>query len=246
MTSLAAASTARSGDGRPLLRLTEVTKHYGTVPALDHFSLDVFSGDFIALFGPNGAGKTTLLKALASLIKPDSGNLEFAANQAVRGTVGYVSHQSLLYNELTGLENLVFYAHLNQVERADEKAEEMLVKMGLKEAGRVRMRDYSRGMKQRLTLGRALLHDPPLLLLDEPYTGLDQHGGRLLTETLRELKQMRRTVFLVTHNIREGLQLCSRVLIQNHGRLVFNASSRDIADKEFEGIYFRVVGEGEG
>ena len=246
MTSPDGNSPTRSGNGRPLLRLTDVTKRYGNVPALLHFSLDVFSGDFIALFGPNGAGKTTLLKVLASLIKPDSGKLEFSTKQAVRGTVGYVSHQSLLYNELTGLENLVFYARLNQVAQAEKRAQEMLHKMGLKSAARKQVRGYSRGMKQRLTLGRALLHDPPLLLLDEPYTGLDQHGGRLLTETLRGLKEMKRTVFLVTHNAHQGLQLCSRLLIQNQGRLIFESSSQKVSDEEFERIYFRVVGDGKG
>ncbi|MEE8586370.1 MAG: ABC transporter ATP-binding protein [Acidobacteriota bacterium] len=244
MTSPDGDSPTQSGAGRPLLRLTDVSKHYGNVPALHHFSLDVFSGDFIALFGPNGAGKTTLLKVLASLIKPDSGKLEFSTKQAVRGTVGYVSHHSLLYNELTGLENLVFYGRLNQVAQAEKRAEEMLHKMGLKSAAGARVRGYSRGMKQRLTLGRALLHDPPLLLLDEPYTGLDQHGGRLLTETLRGLKELKRTVFLVTHNAHQGLQLCSRVLIQNQGRLIFESSRQKVSDQEFEGIYFRVVGDG--
>lgn len=226
------------------MRLSGVTKRYGSVPALWKLSLDVYTGDFIALFGPNGAGKSTLLKLLASLLGPDQGELIFEGGRLARDSVGYVSHQSLLYNELTGLENLAFYARLYDLDDPGKKASEMLARMELTDAGQLPLRHYSRGMKQRLTLGRALLHDPALLLLDEPYTGLDQHGGRLLTETLRGLRQQGRTVLLVTHNIREGLQLCNRVLIQNRGRIVYRAPRDELDEESLEKIYFEKIEQG--
>jgi len=209
--------------------------------------LEVSQGDSLAIFGPNGAGKTTLLRVIASLTQPTSGDIEFAfeGEHHSRNRVGYVSHLSLLYNELTGFENLLFYARLYDLNEAHDRAAEMLAKMGLKEASNQRSGEYSRGMKQRLTLARALLHEPQVLLLDEPYTGLDQHGSRLFTEVLRGLKQEGRTILLVTHNLGEGLELCDRVIIQNRGELVFHALGEQLDRSGFEKLYFEAVEKGD-
>lgn len=227
----------------PLLRLSKITKRFGGIRAVSSVDLEVSAGDSLAIFGPNGAGKTTLLRVIASLTQPTSGEMEFAfeANNQSRSRVGYVSHLSLLYNELTGLENLLFYAHLYEIQNARDRSAEMLAEMGLEKAGDRRTGEYSRGMKQRLTLARALLHEPQLLLLDEPYTGLDQHGSRLFTEVLRGLKQKGRTILLVTHNLGEGLELCDRVIIQNRGELVFEARREDLDRAGFEKLYFKAV-----
>lgn len=206
--------------------------------------LEISRGDCLAIFGPNGAGKTTLLKVIASLTQPTNGEISFKGHNRRRDGVGYVSHLSLLYNELTGMENLLFYARLFQIKDAQLRAAEMLSKMGLKEARNQPAREYSRGMKQRLTLARALLHEPQLLLLDEPYTGLDQHGCRLFTEVLRGLKQEGRTILLVTHNLGEGLELCNRVMIQNRGEVVFQAPREHVDPSGFERLYFQAVEEG--
>ncbi len=227
----------------PLLCLSGITKRFGVVRAVRNVDLKIFPGDFLSIFGPNGAGKTTLLRIIASLTHPTVGRIEFSEENEdqERVRVGYVSHQSLLYNELTGFENLLFYGNLYGLDKPRRQASEMLIRMGLEEAGQRLVREYSRGMKQRLTLARALLHDPSLLLLDEPYTGLDQHGSRLLTRVLRSVKEEGSTVLLITHNLREGLELCSRAVIQHRGRLVLEASPDELEMAHFENLYLQTV-----
>jgi heme exporter protein A len=160
-----------------------------------------------------------------------------------RRQVGYVSHQTLLYNDLTGRENLEFYARLYGLSAPRERAGAQLAKLGLRDAADSLVRGYSRGMKQRLTLARALLHEPRLLLLDEPYTGLDQHGGRLLSQLLQSVREEGRTVLLITHNLAEGLSLCNRALIQHRGRVVFEADRRTLDPGGFEQTYFQLVAQ---
>lgn len=229
---------------QPLLRVTGVTHRFGLVTALFGVDLEIYPGDFLAIFGPNGAGKSTLLRIIASLIRPTRGNVEFLDGSGSRSRVGYVSHQSLLYPELSGRENLVFYGRLYSLPDPARRAQEMLDQVGLAPAGDLLVRGYSRGMKQRLTLARALLHEPPLLLLDEPYTGLDQHGARLLTSVLQSLRRQGRTVLLITHNLREGYELCTRLLIANRGELVFGAARQDLDYSELEYRYFEAVDDG--
>lgn len=231
-----------SSQPSPLLRLDQVTKKFGTTTAVRNVSLEIYAGDYLAIFGPNGAGKTTLLRIIASLTQPNSGKVEFFGlpDDSARSRVGYVSHQSLLYNELTGFENLVFYARLYGINRPCHRSKKILARMGVHQARDQLVRGYSRGMKQRLTLARALLHEPRLLLLDEPYTGLDQHGCRLLTDILKTLKNEGRTILLVTHNINEGLELCTRAVIQR-SELVFQALREQFDQPEFERLYFQAV-----
>ncbi|MDE2927053.1 MAG: ABC transporter ATP-binding protein [Acidobacteriota bacterium] len=229
------------------LRISNLTKRFGAFRAVSDLTLEIEKGQFAALFGPNGAGKTTLLKLVAGLLKPTSGtiSLRFNGSGAGRRNVGYVSHQSLLYQEMSGMENLLFYSRLYGVARPRERSRRVLERMGLAGAGEQLVREYSRGMKQRLTLGRALLHEPTLLLLDEPYVGLDQQGNRLLTSILRSLRDGTHTVLLVTHNLAEGLELCDRVLIQHRGSLVYDRSSDGLGRREVEAAYLGAV-EGEG
>ena len=237
------AVTASPPASQPLLVLEKLTKQFGNLFALSEIDLEISAGEFVTIFGPNGAGKTTLLRVLASLTSPTKGKVSFLpdGSDPSRHRVGYVSHQSLLYNEMTGRENLVFYGRLYSLFQIDHKATESLKMMGLSESGDLLVRGYSRGMKQRLTLARALLHDPYLLLLDEPYVGLDRQGCRLLTDVLRRLKDQARTVLLITHNLSEGLELCDRVLIQHRGSIVFDASSQDVDRERIESIYFQVI-----
>jgi len=227
----------------PLVRLVNLTRKFGPVTAVKNVNLEIRTGDFLAIFGPNGAGKTTLLKMVASLLPPTSGEVVFLPNGSGpnRSQVGYVSHQTLLYNELTGRENLAFYGQLYSVPDPEEAAGDTLQKMGLREAADLPVRGYSRGMKQRLTLGRALLHQPRLVLLDEPYTGLDQHGCRLLTKILLSLREEGRTVLMITHSLAEGLELGSRVIIQHRGKLVFQANRDEVDRADFENLYFQAV-----
>ena len=227
----------------PILRLSSATKRFGSVAAVREVDLEVCSGDFLVIFGPNGAGKTTLLKMIASLTEPTSGEIQFSIEGGDQNgsRVGYVSHQSLLYNELSGFENLLFYARLYALKNMRKRVTEMVAKMGLQDAQNRLVREYSRGMKQRLTLARALLHEPQMLLLDEPYTGLDQHGGRVLTEVLRKVKEEGKTILLITHNLAEGLELSTRVVIQHRGQIVFHATDPDLDKSDFERLYFQAV-----
>ena len=232
-------------DSTPLLHLSGITKRFEGIRAVSNVNLKVFPGDFLTIFGPNGAGKTTLLRIIASLTQPTVGHIEFSEENVNKGRaqVGYVSHQSFLYNELTGFENLEFYGNLYDFREPRTRASEMLIKMGLEKVGQRLVREYSRGMKQRLTLARALLHAPSLLLLDEPYTGLDQHGSRLLTSVLRNVKEEGSTVILITHNLREGLELCSRAVIQHRGELILEVSSDELEISHFENVYLQMVGD---
>lgn len=197
----------------------------------------------MTLFGPNGAGKTTLLQLIAQLSKPTAGTLIFPDRDTLqlRRLIGYVSHQSLVYGQLSGFENLLFYAKLYGLSDPGGRATSMLAKMDLSRASSQLVATYSSGMKQRLTLGRALIHEPQLLLLDEPYAGLDQHGSRLLTDVLRQLREQGRTVILITHNLAEGLTLADRVLIMRRGELMYEAARDQIDDDQFENLYFQIV-----
>ncbi len=225
----------------PLVRLSRVTKRYGSVTAVWQVDLEIHDHEFWAIFGPNGAGKSTLLRLLARLSSPSEGVLEYRPGGDSRAAIGYVSHQSLLYGELSGLENLIFFGRLYGLDLPEERAVQLLEKMGLYSARHRQVRGYSSGMKQRLSLARALLHEPRLLLLDEPYAGLDQHGSRLLTSVLQGLRQEGRTILLITHNLSEGLVLSDRVMILSRGRVVLRRRREELDPATFDQLYFRLV-----
>jgi heme exporter protein A len=200
-------------------------KTYGESIALSGIDLRVGRGERVALLGANGAGKTTLLRTLALLLKPTSGEVRLAGYRAdprageLRRLVGYLGHQSALYPDLTVEENLAFYASLYQIAAPGERIERLLASLDLTERRRQRVRALSRGNQQRAALARTLLHDPPVLLLDEPDTGLDVVGRSLLGELLGEPG---RTVLLSTHNLDEGRRLGRRALVLGAGRLLFD------------------------
>lgn len=226
---------------QPLARLEQVTKRYGTVTALWRADLEIEDGDFWAIFGPNGAGKSTLLRLLARLSSPSEGQIRYREGSDSRAAIGYVSHQSLLYGELTGLENLVFFGRLYGLDEPETRALRLLEEMGLHAARDRFARGYSSGMRQRLSLARALLHEPDLLLLDEPYAGLDQHGSRLLTAVLQGLRAKGRTILLITHNLTEGLALADHVMILSRGQVVLRRQRQDLEAGGFDQLYFRLV-----
>ncbi len=230
-----------SSQSAPILTVEQLTKRFGSLTAVWKVDLSIRAGDFWVIFGPNGAGKSTLLRTLAQLTRPSEGTIEYLDPDQGRGRIGYVSHQSLLYGELTGFENLVFFGQLYGVADPKGRAEELLEQMRLSSARNRQTRGYSSGMKQRLTLARALLHNPGLLLLDEPYAGLDQHGSRLLTDVLSEVKQEERTVLMITHNLAAGLVLASHVMVMSRGQTVYRACRAEIEESAFESLYFQLV-----
>ena len=209
-------------------------------------------GELLVVFGPNGAGKTSLLRLLGGGLLPSAGTVRILGRPLGAGAsdvlrdIGFLSHQTFLYGHLSGRENLLFYARLYGLDRKDERVREGLASVGLEEWGDRPVRTFSRGMRQRLSLARALLHDPRLVLLDEPYTGLDAHAAALLNRVLASLKDGSRTVVLVTHNLRQGLELADRVAIQVRGRLAWTGAREELEPGGFEGFYRDVVDRARG
>ncbi|MGI8783089.1 MAG: ABC transporter ATP-binding protein [Acidobacteriota bacterium] len=229
----------------PLVRLSGVSKYFGPVSALRQIDLEVGQGRMLAVFGPNGSGKTTLLSLLASLTSPTRGQIEYFGEfgqdaGSRRARIGLISHQLMLYGEMTARENLSFFARLYAVE-GDRRAEELLQQLGLGDAMDRPVRTFSRGMKQRLAIARALLHEPDLLLLDEPFTGLDQHAAGMLRDLLKGLKNNRRTIVMMTHRLDIGAELADDLAILSLGRLAYYARHDEAVVERFEEVYSRTV-----
>lgn len=207
-------------------------RSFGPVRALAGVDFGLGAGDVLAVFGPNGAGKTTLLRVLAGLLRPDRGEVVLGGeplrrgDPRHRGRVGLISHQSLLYDGLTAAENLRFFGRLYGLRDASGAAGAALEAVGLADQATSRVGTMSRGMVQRLAIARALLHQPEVVLLDEPFTGLDQRAAASLRAQLGRLGERGRTVVLVTHHLDEGLELASHVAIMAAGRFVECAPKR--------------------
>jgi len=213
---------------------------------VDGVSLSLAPGRVLAVFGPNGAGKTTLLKLLAGGLTPTAGTVVVDGHpvedlaRSWRRRIGVVSHQSFLYGHLTVRENLVFYARLYRLDDADARIDTRLQAVQLIDRAHSRVADLSRGLRQRAALARSLLHDPEVVLLDEPFTGLDAHAAEVLRRQLRVLRDGHRAVVLVTHNLSEGIQMADDVAIQVRGRWVVEGE-RDEFPADFAGHYRDVV-----
>lgn len=207
------------------ITLRGLVKKYHYQPVLNELNLTVEEGGFCILVGANGAGKTTLLRIIASLVRPDAGEViiggEIAcANPQSRSRIGYVGHQPMFYQDLTASENLLHYAHLYQIAHADEVVEKSIQSAGLARHVGKPLRAYSRGMQQRLSLIRALLHDPAILLLDEPYTGLDREAAHFLDDRLRSLYEAGRTILLAAHRPQRLLSIASHIAWLKDGRII--------------------------
>jgi heme exporter protein A len=204
------------------VQATGLAKSFGARAAVRGVDLTLRDGDCLALFGPNGAGKTTLLRLAAGLLKPTSGsvrvrNVDVRQESAARAGVGLVSHHSMLYAPLTALENVEFSARLFGVPEPSIAAREALASLGVAEVAGVRLGKLSRGQQQRVSIARALVHGPTVLLLDEPYSGLDESGAAALTKLLQAVRARGAALILVTHNIAEGLALATHAAIMSAG-----------------------------
>jgi heme exporter protein A len=227
----------------PAVQARGVEKWYGPMPAVRGIDLSLARGEFLTIFGPNGAGKSTLLRMLCGAVRPTRGTV-FVAGEEVGGEedgwrrkIGLLSHQTFLYPGLTAAENLDFYARLYGLADRKERVEEGLRQVGLLERRADRVRTFSRGMQQRLALARTLLHEPEVVFLDEPYTGLDPHASAMLRAVLDRLKDGRRTVVLVTHNLSQGLEQADRVAVQVAGRWVSDERRGEIDASRWEQVY---------
>jgi heme exporter protein A len=231
----------------PAIEARRLTKAFGRQRVLRGVDLRVERGDFVALLGSNGAGKTTLMRIVATLSRPTGGDAlvlgESVAHHAprVRQSLGLVSHQTFLYGDLTAEENLRFYGRMYGGTGQYERIGELLERVGLHERRRDPVRTFSRGMQQRLSIARAILHDPPILLLDEPDTGLDQQATRMLGELLALFGAEKRTVLMTTHSLERALQLSRRVAVLAGGQIRYDALTAGMSLSDLAAAYAEIT-----
>jgi len=215
-----------------MIYVRKLVKRFGLKTVLRGLDFHVEEGEFVALLGPNGAGKTTFLRILASLSRPSLGELRVAGYAlpaqaaAVRRRLGVVSHQPLLYGDLTAEENLKFYARMYSLPNPEKRIREVLDMVGLVQRRRDLVRTFSRGMQQRLAIGRAVLHDPDVMLFDEPHTGLDQDACAMLDGVLREVAARGRTVVMTSHDLARAAGLASRFDVLSRGVIAGTTDSQ--------------------
>jgi len=233
----------------PPLEARKLIRDFGALRAVDGIDLTLHPGQVVALFGPNGAGKSTLLRMLGGGLLPTSGEVRLGgeplrpSDHERHQHIGVLSHRSFLYTHLTAAENLRFYGRLFDLDDLETRVPERLTRVGLEDRATDRVEGFSRGMRQRLALARTLLHDPQIVLLDEPYTGLDPHAAATLRGVLSSLRDGRRSVVLVTHNLTQGLELADRVLVVVRGRVAYSGPASEIDPDSFEHLYHETVEE---
>ncbi|MGW8224556.1 MAG: heme ABC exporter ATP-binding protein CcmA [Anaerolineales bacterium] len=226
-----------------MINVQKLIKRFGLKTVLRGLDFQVEQGEFVALLGPNGAGKTTFLRILASLSRPSMGIVNIAGYRlpeqaaAVRRRLGVVSHQPLLYGDLTAEENLMFYGRMYAVPSMQERVREVLELVGLSTRRRDLVRTFSRGMQQRLAIGRAVLHDPDVMLFDEPHTGLDQDASAMLDTVLREVAARGRTVVMTSHDLARAADLASRFDVISRGVIGASVRSDEIDSNDLLAFY---------
>jgi heme exporter protein A len=216
---------ATTGAAPPIVQVTELERDFGPRRAVAGVTFSLAPGECLALFGPNGAGKTTLLRVLAGLLKPTSGSarisgIELPGGPLARSRIGLISHHTMLYEALSPRENVTFSARLYGSRDPQARVEDSLRRMSMLERADAPIRSLSRGMQQRVSIARAMVHSPQLVLADEPYSGLDESGARALTALLQELRSAGTAIIIVTHNLVEGLALASHAAVMQRGKFV--------------------------
>ncbi len=218
----------------PLIEVRQLFKRFGLKNVIRGLDFQVIPGEFVALLGPNGAGKTTFLRILASLSRPTFGVVKISGYRlpaqaaAVRRELGFVSHFPLLYGDLTAVENLQFYGRMFNLHGLKPRIQEVLDLVGLSSRGSDLVRTFSRGMQQRLAIGRAVLHDPEVILFDEPHTGLDQDACVMLDEVLRQVAARGRTIVMTSHDLARAADLASRFDVLSYGKITASARRDEI------------------
>lgn len=230
-----------------MIEVRKLVKRFGLKPVLRGLDLTVEQGEFVALLGPNGAGKTTLLRILATLSRPTMGQVHIAGfelpkqSAAVRRRLGVVSHQPLLYGDLTAEENLLFYGRMYYLDNLRSRIDEVLDLVGLSARRGDLVRQYSRGMQQRLAIGRAILHQPEVLLFDEPHTGLDQDSAAMLDGVLKEIAARGRTVVMTSHDLTRAADLATRIDILSRGVIARSLAVESLDPAGLPALYREVT-----
>lgn len=231
-----------------MIEVKKLTKRFGLKTILHKLDFEVQRGEFVALLGPNGAGKTTLLRILSSLSRPTVGKVVVAGhslpNEAaqVRAKLGVVSHLPLLYPDLTAEENLQFYARMYGITNSQLRITEVLQLIGLENRRKDLVRTFSRGMSQRLAIGRAILHEPEALLFDEPYTGLDQDASEMLDKVLKEIASHGRTVVMTSHDLLRAEALATRFDVLSRGAIAASINKNDLRNNNVLDFYKQALG----
>lgn len=233
----------------PAIKTKKLSKVFGNRRAVDNVSIEVPQGSFLSIFGPNGAGKTTLLRVLSTLSRATSGeatlmgvDLKDEPDKA-RDHIGLISHNSMLYPDLTAEQNLLIYARLYGVENPEARVLELLEAVELKHRRLDVVRTFSRGMTQRLSIARALIHDPGVVFLDEPYSGLDPHAVEIFDELIEQQREGR-TLVMVSHDLQKGFAMCTHALVLAKGKVVAFDEKDAFDFDEFAALYRSTVGMG--
>lgn len=241
---------SRETSGAPCaIEAKKLTKVFGDRKALDKVSFSLPQGAFLSIFGPNGAGKTTMLRMLSTLARPTSGSVRILGIDAkeepdkVRDHIGLISHNSMLYPDLTAMENLMFVARLYGVCEPEKRVRELLKSVELDHRRFDLVRTFSRGMTQRLSIARALMNDPDVVFLDEPYAGLDPHAVEIFDGLLDSLREGR-TFVMVSHDLQKGFDACTHALVLARGKVVTYAAKEELEFEEFKSLYRETVGMG--
>lgn len=233
-----------------MIAVTKLIKRFGPKTILRGVDFKVEKGEFVALLGPNGAGKTTFLRVLASLSAPTLGKVQISGYHlpqqaaAVRRRLGVVLHQPLLYGDLTAEENLRFYGRMYALNDLDGRIVETLELVGLSNRRRDMVRTFSRGMQQRLSIARAVIHDPDVILFDEPYTGLDQDASSMLDDVLRRVAGQGRTIVMTSHDLARTADLASRFDVLSRGVISATAQKGEVTIHNLLEFYREAVKNG--
>lgn len=228
------------------IEVENLNKYFGRRQVLKQINFSVKKGAFLSIFGPNGAGKTTLVKILSTLERPSDGKVTIAGAllgqdpTEIRRRIGLISHSPLLYLDLSAYENLEFYGTLYGVPDLKERANFLLEQVELTHRRHDLVRTFSKGMSQRLAIARALMHQPSILFLDEPYSGLDPHAVDILDGLIDSIRADH-TFVMVSHNLDKGLSLCTDAMIIEAGRIIFHEDKKDIDIAKFQEVYRRSI-----
>lgn len=237
------------GTATNAVEIESLVRAFGARKALDGVSLTLPHGAFLSIFGPNGAGKTTLLRVLTTLTNPSQGKARVVGLDVVadavelRDRIGLISHNPLLYPDLSAEENLLFFSEMYGVDDPTARVRELLTAVELDHRRLDLVRTFSRGMLQRLSIARALLHRPEVLFLDEPYSGLDPHAADILDSLIAAVRAQH-TFVMVSHDLAKGLELCTHALILAKGRVVLFEERGNIDPDKFAATYRSTVGMG--